>query len=349
MPTLLRSISIPANLPGGIEDFDVVVEDGRPMVLCAAGESIHCWDSLADTWTRHHLENPWRPGRTGRDIELESIAATIVDGRIIVGGGGDHQSFAAWDLHTGQVRHHADPDTPGVHSVVAPDWGGAAPGRFIVGESTGGGQVLIIESLGERPTELTGPFDYVEVGAGMLCGQPVLITDDGGEVIWNAVTREPVSGLSTTSDTEGVQAPPSNTVTYGTTSRGTGLVTTGNTPVFVVVNDTRDGYVEVILCDPFGDEWSHTLPPHDDIDLDELNNDDEMTAGFVGNLGDRPIAAAAMSDCSLHLWDLKERRPLPPIENEDIRAFGCIDYRGTPCLITLGDDGEHKALKLWKI
>lgn len=348
MPTLLYSTSIPSQWRGGIKDFDVVVDSGRPVVVCAALDEAYSWDSHSGTWTLHRLDNPWRSRETGYGIELETIAATMVDGRVVLGGGGDHQSFAAWDLRTGKVLHHAESNTPGVHSVVATRWERAAPGIFIVGESSGGGRVIIVDSLGRRPVALSGHFDYVAVAAGMLRGRPVLITDAGDEVVWNAATLKPLrddpAGTGTTEP-----APPPGGVTFSTGSCATGLVTLNDSPAMVVVNDTRDGYAEVIVCDPTGDEWSQTLPPHDDFDLDEIDGGNEMTAGFVGCVGDRPVAAASMDDGGLHLWDLRSRRALPPIEDENVKAFGVMNFRGTPCLITSGYDDDREALKLWQV
>src|SRR5262245_26401518 len=105
--SVIRSSAIPSDSP--IEDFDVVQVDGHPLVVCVDfGSRVFTWNPLENLWNGHPLDTPYRP-EDGLDvIEMTAIGAVVLDGRIVVGGGADHQPFAQWDLETGAVEISAD-------------------------------------------------------------------------------------------------------------------------------------------------------------------------------------------------------------------------------------------------
>src|SRR5437899_131020 len=105
-PSLLLSSRIPSNSP--IHDFDLVVLDGNLLLVCVDFHSdVLTWDPLADRWNKYRLDKPWRPRDEYDFIDVLSISAAVVNGRVVVGGGGPHQGFTQWDLETGAVRTFA--------------------------------------------------------------------------------------------------------------------------------------------------------------------------------------------------------------------------------------------------
>ncbi|MFC5180838.1 WD40 repeat domain-containing protein [Actinomadura harenae] len=178
---------------GAIRDFDVVERDGRPFLVGTHDRSLRAfsWDLARDTWTEHALGDPWF-GEDGY-TELAALAATVVDGRIVVGGGGDRQGFAQWDLESGAVRMYAEDG--GVASATAAVVGGRT--WFVVGVSSGPPVQLWDPAVAEPgeadPADAPSPYDHLievnaleafsrassAVAAGTLKDRPVLVGPGG--------------------------------------------------------------------------------------------------------------------------------------------------------------------------
>ncbi|WP_203862674.1 WD40 repeat domain-containing protein [Plantactinospora mayteni] len=202
------SIIVSSPPRGWIRDFDLVVLDGR-LVLVGTPDRSHracTWDPMADRWTEHRLDNPWLEESDGDYTELWALGAAVVDGRIVIGGGGDHQGFAMWDLETGQVRLSAQEG--GMGSAVRADFGGRS--MLVVGFPGTWSLQLWDPSVAEPDdddasddSELDQPSPYdllVEVeelcsqsyassavAAGMLGDRPVVVAggNDGGVLVWD--------------------------------------------------------------------------------------------------------------------------------------------------------------------
>ncbi|WP_327323402.1 hypothetical protein OG735_13440 [Streptomyces sp. NBC_01210] len=119
MSTSLRMPAgrIPSDSP--ILDFDIVVVGGRPLLVCTDfGGDVFSWDPLRDEWAGHRLDMPWRPEDEYEFSDILTIGAAVVDGRVVVGGGGEHQPFAQWDLQSGAIRTYARYEHGGVASTA---------------------------------------------------------------------------------------------------------------------------------------------------------------------------------------------------------------------------------------
>ncbi|WP_026411863.1 WD40 repeat domain-containing protein [Actinomadura oligospora] len=190
LPTVLVS-----RLPfdGRIQDFDVVARDGRPLMVGSHGRSLQAfsWDVSGDAWTKHELADPWLGG--DGYTELTALAAAVVDGRIVIGGGGQHQGFAQWDLESGAVRMSAEDG--GVASATAAVLGGRT--WFVVGVSSGPPVQLwdpsVADPAQDAPDDAPSPYDdLIEVNAlesysyassaiaaGTLKDRPILVGPGG--------------------------------------------------------------------------------------------------------------------------------------------------------------------------
>ena len=186
-------------------DFDLIVHEGRLLLVGSPDRShLACtWDPASDRWTEYRLENA---EDAGDYTELASLAAAVVDGRIVIGGGGDHHGFAMWELESGKVRSSAWEG--GVWSAVRAEWGGRP--MFVVGGSSNTNVELWDPSLTEANDDgaVTRPLEgMVEVGdlfassgassavaVGTLGGRPMLIANAhaGGAVVWDVEDQRPL-------------------------------------------------------------------------------------------------------------------------------------------------------------
>ncbi|GAA2165993.1 WD40 repeat domain-containing protein [Actinomadura napierensis] len=183
--------------PAGIDAFDIVLRDGRPVLV---SDALHTWDLRADKWTAFDLAAPWPPEAQADYIDMRAIGAVVVDGRVVVGGGGDHQGFAQWDLDSGAVRTYARRDHGGVATVATLE----AAGRtlFIAGGT--GPSVHVWDATRRDPL----PVDFEDddenepialdqtepagVAAGLLRGRPVAVTEsDNTVLVWDLSDDEP--------------------------------------------------------------------------------------------------------------------------------------------------------------
>ena len=63
----------------------VVDRDGHLLVIGTDQHRAFSWDPTTDQWAEHRLDVP---SREFPFVELSQISAAVVDGRIVVGGGG---------------------------------------------------------------------------------------------------------------------------------------------------------------------------------------------------------------------------------------------------------------------
>ncbi|ADI07871.1 WD-40 repeat protein [Streptomyces bingchenggensis BCW-1] len=101
-------------------DFDLVTLDGRLIPVGSPDQDqLACtWDPASDLGTLFELDVP---DQNFPYKELTALGAAMVDGRIVIGDGGDHQGFAMWDLETSKVWLSAQEG--GTASVVRADFG----------------------------------------------------------------------------------------------------------------------------------------------------------------------------------------------------------------------------------
>ncbi|HZE40021.1 MAG TPA: hypothetical protein VE172_14540 [Stackebrandtia sp.] len=329
MPNPLATAAIPSDSP--IMDFDVVVDNGCPLVVCADFSSrVFSWDPVADVWREHHVDNPWEDEYDF--IELTAIAATVVDGRVLIGGGGDHQSFAQWDLRSGAVRQRANPMESGVQSAAVVEWDRGVEGPvFLSADSSFPPRhKLFAAGRDADPRELAANHDGVgRHAAGMLGDTPVLLTDSRGDsaIVWDAATCTPHAKFW--------DGPP---------FRSLGLITVDGQQCVVGVADSSPPVIHI--GDPATESWVASFP---ELDLEHATDDaPDLESTYIGYLGDRPIAAVGMEDGTVTVWDLAARAVAASWAGHDREVFAIdvADLGDGPVLITAGRD---RCLKLWSL
>jgi hypothetical protein len=180
-PTPLLSTTSPH---GSVEDFAVVGIDGRLLVVCACNHSAAVWSLPDGRWTDHELVD---------EVEVTAMAATVVGGRVVVGGGGEHQGFAQWYLESGAVRGSERDDLGCVASAATVELDGRT--WFAAGGT--GPMILLSDPVADVDPEEEDPEStwliladhgsYSGVGAlaaGTLGGRSRLVSGSWDGEVW---------------------------------------------------------------------------------------------------------------------------------------------------------------------
>ncbi|MFI0714408.1 WD40 repeat domain-containing protein [Streptomyces inhibens] len=320
--SLLLASRIPSDSP--ILDFDIVVVGRHPFLVCTdfSGD-VFSWDPLRDQWAGHRLDMPWRPEDEYEFSDILTIGAAVVDGRVVVGGGGDHQPFAQWDLASGAVRTYARYEHGGVASTTTME----LDGRTLFLSGCTGPAVHLWDASKSDPdpaadeVELAGHGDGVGgVTAGRLWDRPVVVSGayDGSVLVWDIAAEEPLTQFD---DLDFVV-------------RGVGLVTVDGHARVVVA-----GGRALVMGDPDTGAWEGPFAvPGDDIEC--------MDVGVVDGL---PVAVTGGEDGTVCVWDLAGRRLLgvPLTEHEkEVFAVRITHFDGRPVAVTAGRD---RRMRLWDL
>ncbi|MEV5891492.1 WD40 repeat domain-containing protein [Nonomuraea fuscirosea] len=327
--------------PYHIIDFDLVTLNGRLILVGSPDrDRLACtWDPASHRWTQYELDIP---DEEFPYTELTSIGAAVVDGRIVIGGGGDHQGFAMWDLETGKVRLSAQEG--GTSSVVRADFGDRS--RLLVGFS-GTGVELWDPSVAEPEDDLEdededdsvteperpSPYDSLvniaelacksrassAAAAGLLAGRPVVVAGgrDGGVLVWDIEEERHLAKFDDLDETPTEFA---------------------LAPVDGRKRVVAAGGQSLVLGDPESNEWGEPLTvPGDEISC--------LTAGTVHG---RPFAVTGARDGTICVWDLAEQRLLgQSLRGHSSEVFGLrvADLDSRPMIIS---SAHCDSVRLWE-
>jgi WD40 repeat protein len=338
-------ISRPASC-GHIIDFDLVTLDGRLILVGSPDrDRLACtWDPASDRWTQYELDVP---DEEFPHTELTSLGAAVVDGRIVIGGGGDHQGFVMWDLETGKVRLSEWQGSVG--SVVRADFGDRS--RLLVGFVGTWGVQLWDPSdaepedwhdddgdLDDEDDSVTEPeqpslddslVDIEELecqsgassaaAAGLWAGRPVVVAGgrNGGVLVWNIEEGRPLAQFDDLDEE---------------------LTEFALASVDGRMRVVAAGGQSVVLGDLESSEWGEPLTvPGGEISC--------LTAGTVHG---RPFAVTGARDGTICVWDLAGRRLLgQPLRGHSSEVFGVrvADLDSRPVLIS---SAHRDSVHLWE-
>ncbi|MES4909322.1 MULTISPECIES: hypothetical protein [unclassified Streptomyces] len=305
---------------GPVEDFTVVGGAGRPLVVCACGHSAAVWSLSDDRWTDHKLVD---------QVEVTSLAATAVGGRIVVGGGGEHQGFAQWYLDSGALRAAERDDLGGVASATTVELDGRT---WFAAGGTGPGILLSDPVADVAPQEgdpesielfLSDHGSYSGVGAlaaGRLTDRSALVSGSWDGEVWVWDLRE--------------EAPVTTFEQLDMVVEGVALVTVDGHPRVVAAGGTA-----LHLGDPATGGWLRQLP----------SSGGDITCLGVTSVKGRQIAVTGTDDGTVHTWDLADGGPAAApftAHSGGIRAIHLTELDGRTVIITAGRHGE---LRVWPL
>jgi WD40 repeat protein len=335
--TTLRLITTSTPPTGRIIDFDLVIHEDR-LLLVGSPDRYHLactWDPVRDQWAEYRLDNA---ADLGDYTELTAFAAAVVDGRIVIGGGGDHHGFAMWDLESGNVR--LSEWMGGVSSATRAVVGGRQ--RFVVGGSSNTNVELWDPALTEAPDSPTSPVeDMVEVGdlftnsgagsgvaAGMLGGRPVLLANSHteGVVVWGI---DEDRRLTKFEDLEHERT-------------DFAFATVDGRLLAVAASPS-----EIRLGDPETGTWEEPLP----------FPSGEVTCLDAATISGTAIAVAGFEDGAVCVWDLARRKLIAESEGGSVDqvyrgvgnrvyAIRVAELDGAQVIITAHNGG---AVRVWEL
>ncbi len=321
-----------------IQDLDVVVVDGRPLVVCvdSRGQHVFTWDPADDRWTEHPVDVPegWSEG-------LLEIGAVVLDGRIVVGGGCYRQGFAQWDLSTGAVRTAIREGHGGLASVSTAELDGRS--LFLCGDSsvpaavrvwdaaehdvpeTGHLAETVLDSCEER---FESHFDGIGgLAGGVFDGGPVVVSGgwDGAVVLWDLDSGR-VHGYFETAPVP---------------VHGVGLATVDGEMRVVAA-----GGASVLLGDPEAGSWERITLPGAPVERDYWDGIG-LRCLDVGVVDGTPVAVTGTENGKVCAWDLQGRRLLgKPVKEhrQEVYAVRIFELDGRSVAVTGGQDGM---LRVW--
>ncbi|PUB26182.1 WD40 repeat protein [Promicromonospora sp. AC04] len=346
---------------GRVNDFDVVLLDGRQLLVCTHEVSLRActWDPASDHWTEYSLDDPYGDDGDGY-TELTALCAAVIDDRVVIGGGGDHQGFAQWDLESGKVRLSAWEG--GVASATTADVGGRP--LFVVGNTSGTGIQLWDPSAAEPDDDSEdmgnkieadsasepSPYDLLveteelradsyaasAVAAGVLGDRAVAVgIGDGADdhvLVWDIAEEEPLTEFDEHEEDL-------HQFALAIVDGATRVVAAGDRSI-VVGNPETGAWDE-----PFTGPPLLTTTGTGSGASDEGGGNIRCLA--VGLANGRPVAVTGAEDGTLRAWDLSARRMIgEPFRGSDaeIRAIAVMELDGPPVVVTAGHDGE---VRVW--
>ena len=316
-----------------IQDLDVVVVAGRPLVVCAdsRGEHVFTWDPAGDHWTEHAVDVP-----DGWSDCLLKIGAVVLDGRMVVGGGGYRQGFAQWDLSTGAVRTAIRDGHGGLASVSTAEVDGRS--LFLCGDSSVPAAVRVWDAaerdvpetggLADAVLDLREHFDGVGgLAGGVFDDGPVVASGgwDGDVVLWDLGSGEIRAHFET--------APvPVHGVGLAAVDGGLCVVAAGG--------------ASVLLGDPETGSWERMTLPGSPVERDDWDGIG-IRCLDIGVVDGKPVAVTGTENGKVCAWDLQGRRLLgKPVKahRQEVYAVRIFELDGRSVAVTGGQDGT---LRVW--
>ncbi|MFD5700276.1 WD40 repeat domain-containing protein [Streptomyces lasiicapitis] len=338
---LLLSSRIPSSCP--IKDLSVVDAGAGPQVVCAdSWGAVWTWEPLRDEWRKRPLVyaftgDPLAAQYPDAENEIDTVAAAVFKGRVVLAAGGGEQSPALWDLESGELLRGTTYDEPYV-GAIATLRGEGAP-RFVTG-SQYVGQLLVWEPSGQvPPVEVANDlYDITSLAAAWIDGRSLVASGGDGVVdVRDPARNEQVASFTPDDgDVRAVALSKSN-------SSSTSASRLGDRPLVVAATDAAELYVWELSGNASGN-GDHE-PVHDPI----TGHEDDILTLDTAAVGDRRIAVTGAADQTVRVWDLAEGTAVgAPLSGhqDDVEAVSTTTLRGRDVILSAGGDG---AIRAWDL
>ncbi|GAA4627382.1 hypothetical protein GCM10023196_039340 [Actinoallomurus vinaceus] len=277
-----------SEVPSGsrITDFTVVQTAAGPLIICADSRygGVWTWDPLRDVWQDRPLAfacagDPVAAQYPDAENDIDSVAAVVSGGRVVLAAGGDEQGIALWDLESGELIRGASFNDDYTAAITAVR--GEGPPLFVTATQYAE-EVLVWRPSAEEPlTEL--PNDIGEItGLTAAHGHGLSMAAAGGAdgvvAVWDLAQGESLASFYT----EAGHVP---AVSLARLAAGP-----------VVAAAVEDGiYVWDVTGDPESDPVHDPLTGHEET----IRSLDTVT------FDDRCLAVTGGDDATVRVWDLR--------------------------------------------
>ncbi|MFF3359481.1 WD40 repeat domain-containing protein [Streptomyces sp. NPDC002917] len=280
-PVLLSS-EIPSSSP--IIDLVVVEAGGVPLVVCVAGrdDAAWTWDPQRDLWQKRPMtyafaHDPLAAGYPDAENELNSLAAAVSGGRVLLAAGGHEQGSALWDLESGELLRGAMYGEPYVGSIATVK--GEGPQRFVTG--TDAGVEVWGLSAEEPPVELPDSdiHGICTVATAQINGRSLVVAGGSDVGVWDLARDGQLASFYP--DDGSIEAVAVSQI--------------ADRPI-VVAADPGQVYV-----------WGLSEDEGDEPICDPLvGHEGGVSALDTAMVGDRSLAVTGGADATVRIWDLAE-------------------------------------------
>ncbi|MFI1398734.1 WD40 repeat domain-containing protein [Streptomyces sp. NPDC020681] len=326
---LLLSSEIPSMT--AITDLAVVDAGSGPLVICADSNGhAWTWDPLQDVWQKRPLayafaEDPLAAQYPDAENEIDTVAAAVSNGRVVLAAGDDEQAPALWDLESGKLLRGTTYEEPYTGAIAAVRGEGAP--RFVTG-SQYVGRLQVWEASGQTPPEElpNDQYDITSLATASIDGRSLVAV--GGDCIdvWDLTRNEQLASFS----------PYDGAVQAVSLAR-----LTDRRPIVAAAAEPGELYVWELSED---EDDEDDEPIHDPI----TGHEDRILAMDTATVGDRLLAVTAAEDESVRIWDLAGAAIGVPLigHQGSVEAVLATSLRGRQVALSAGRDGR---IRVWDL
>ncbi|MFD8544433.1 WD40 repeat domain-containing protein [Streptomyces sp. NPDC059649] len=323
----LLSSAIPSST--AITDLSVVEAGEGPLVICADSHgTVWTWDPLQDVWQKRPLayafaEDPLAAQYPDAENEIDTVAAAVFDGRVVLAAGGDEQAPALWDLESGRLLRGTTYEEPYTGAIVTVR--GEGPPRFVTSSQYVGQLQVWDASGGIPPQELaTDQSDVTSLASARFDGRSLVAVGGDGIDVWDLMWDEQLAEFSPYDG--GISA-----VAVGRLHDCRTVVAAAAAPGELYVWELAGEGVDEPIHDPITGHEGHIL------------------AMDTAAVGDRLLAVTGAEDETVRIWDLEEGAGIGvPLRGHQgsVTAVQATRFRGRHVALSAGRDGE---IRVWDL
>ncbi|MEV7099396.1 hypothetical protein AB0M80_41875 [Amycolatopsis sp. NPDC051045] len=339
---LLLSSSVPSG--SGIDDLAVVDVAGAVLVVCVADSTVWTWNPARDEWRKRplafaHAGDPLFAEYPDADNEIDSVAAAVVDGRIVLAAGGDEQEPAFWDLDSGRLLHAVPSCGAYLAGVAAVQ--GPGPVRFVTATQNAD-EVQVWQTPFDEPPVLLQDYSNVsKLATAWINGESLVAGVDQGVVVWDLARPGQWLRLGTSGDAG--------------TLKSVAWSRLDDRPVVVGGSSAGELWVWALgaedLRRPLND-LEDVEPLYDPI----VGHEDRIVALDTITVGGRSLAVTGSQDTTVRVWDLAERAMVGGpvvggrlVANNRSRVISVVTtmLQGRP--VVLSSSRLHSTIRVWDL